>query len=216
MYLLLLVTFVIAQNTDKGKLSYAIHGGLNLYNLNGTDAVGANLENEFKPGYHAGVDVQLPIAPMFFFQPGLLYITKGAKHVDSKSTSKYRLAYLEMPLNVVYKSMLGNGYIMVGFGPYISYGVGGKIFTKTGSATTESVIKFRNTVLIGDPLLVNYFKQFDGGGNVIAGYEMASGIFCQIHTQFGMLKINPEDRRISNNQSSITNTGFGLSTGYRF
>ena len=48
----------------------------------------------------------------------------------------------------------------------------------------------------GDPLTVPYFKAFDAGGNIFAGYEMASGIFFQLNTQFGMLKINPEDKRI--------------------
>jgi hypothetical protein len=31
-----------------------------------------------------------------------------------------------------------------------------------------------------------------------------------------MLKINPEDRRISDDKSSVKNTGFGLSFGFRF
>jgi hypothetical protein len=37
-----------------------------------------------------------------------------------------------------------------------------------------------------------------------------------IHTYswFGMLKINPENKWISDDKSSIKNTGFGLSLGY--
>jgi len=215
-YFLLSALFVNAQNEDKGKYSYAIIGGLNMQALNGKNPDGTNLDNRLKPGYLVGVNVSIPIVPMFFFQPGLLYITKGANHVAEQSTSKYTLSYVEMPLNVVYKSLLGNGYVMIGFGPYISYGVGGKVLTKSGSETVETAVEFRNVVMIGDPLFVNYFRPIDAGGNAFAGYEMASGIFCQLHTQLGMLKINPEDRRIRNDQSSIKNAGFGISTGYRF
>lgn len=61
-----------------------------------------------------------------------------------------------------------------------------------------------------------YFKAFDAGANVFAGYEMANRIFFQLNTQLGLLKINPEDKRITNDETSIKNTGFGISLGYRF
>ena len=71
----------------------------------------------------------------------------------------------------------------------------------------------------GDPTSVTYLKAFDAGGNIFAGYELASGIFIQLDTQLGMLKINPEDNRtepVYSDKSSVKNTGFGLSVGYRF
>jgi hypothetical protein len=64
--------------------------------------------------------------------------------------------------------------------------------------------------------MTTFLRAFDAGGNIFAGYELASGIFIQLNTQLGMLKINPEDRRISNDLLSIKNTGFGFSIGYRF
>jgi hypothetical protein len=102
---------------------------------------------------------------------------------------------------------------MLGFGPYIGYAIGGKVKPESGSATE---IEFKNVVEIGDPTSVTYFKAFDAGGNIFAGYELAGGIFLQLDTQFGMLKINPEDKRIADDKSSLKNTGFGLSIGYRF
>jgi hypothetical protein len=48
---------------------------------------------------------------------------------------------------------------------------------------------------------------------------MAGGIFLQLNGQLGMLKINPEDKRIItvySDKLSVKNTGFGLSLGYRF
>jgi len=203
----------MAQSSDKGKISFAILGGVNFQNLNGKDAAGDKLKNDLLIGYHAGVNIQIPVVPEFFFQPGLLYSLKGSKITEGSDTYKVKISYLELPLNFVYKAMLGKGYFFLGFGPYIAYAIGGKIMPESGSATD---IEFTKTVETGDPESVKYYKAFDAGGNIFAGYELAIGIFLQLNTQLGMLKINPEDKRISDDKSSVKNTGFGLSIGYRF
>jgi len=216
MILMLSSTLAIAQSTDRTKASFGILGGVNLQNLNGKDQSGNKLENDMLIGYHAGVNIQIPIVPEFYFQPGLLFSTKGAKNTVGPVTTTYKLSYIELPLNLVYKGLLGNGYVMVGFGPYIAYGIMGKVKYEGGTASIEPDIEFKNVVESTDPLTTTYFKALDAGGNIFAGYEMAGGIFLQLNTQFGMLKINPEDNRISDDESVIKNTGFGLSLGYRF
>jgi hypothetical protein len=41
---------------------------------------GDMLENDMIVGYHVGFNVQIsPLVPEFYFQPGLLFSTKGAK-----------------------------------------------------------------------------------------------------------------------------------------
>ena len=43
--------------------------------------------------------------------------------------------------------------------------------------------------------------------------------FFQLDAQLGMIKINPKDNRVEpiySDKSSVKNTGFGLSVGYRF
>jgi len=152
-------------------------------------------------GFHAGVNLQLPVAPEFYFQPGLLFSTKGAKI----STTSYKLSYIELPLNFVYKALVGNGYFMLGFGPYVAYGIGGKD------------IEFKKTVETGDSDAIKYFKPFDAGANLFFGYELPAGLFLQLNTQLGLLDINPEDNRIAgDNESTLKNTGYGISLGYRF
>jgi hypothetical protein len=214
--LLISITVANAQGTDKSKLSFAILGGVNLQNLTGTDFTGDKLTNDMLVGYHIGVNAQIPIVPEFYFQPGLLFSTKGAKTTTGSLTSTYKLSYVELPLNFVYRGLLGSGYVIVGFGPYVAYGIGGKVVTKGGDVSLDTDIEFTNTVEVGDPLLTTYFKAFDAGGNVFAGYEMAGGLFAQMNAQLGMLKINPEDKRITNDETSVKNTGFGFSVGYRF
>lgn len=207
--LMLSATFATAQ------MSFGILGGVNFQNINGKNRSGDKLENDMILGYHAGVNVQIPIAPGVFFQPGVLFSTKGAKNTVSSLTTTTNLSYIEVPLNLVYKAQLGNGFFMLGLGPYIGYGIMGKSKTEGGSVSVEMDIEFQNVVEIGDPI-APYYKALDAGGNILFGFEMAGGIFAQANAQLGMLKINPEYKILSDDKSSFKNTGFGLSLGYRF
>jgi hypothetical protein len=213
-------TLVSAQSMGNSGMRFGVLGGVNFQNLNGKDYSGDQLENDMIIGFHAGVNVLIPIAPEFYFQPGLLFSTKGAKNVSevlgTTFTTTIKLSYVELPLNLVYRGALSNGFVLVGFGPYIGYGIGGKRTIEGGPVTVENDIVFQSVVETDDEPTTPYLKAFDAGANVFAGYEMASGIFVQLNAQLGLLNINPEDKRITDDKSSIKNTGFGLSLGYRF
>ncbi|MBW6479275.1 MAG: PorT family protein [Bacteroidales bacterium] len=214
--LLLSATLTFAQSIQRTGPAFGLLGGVNFQNLNGKEMNGDNLEYDMIVGYHLGANIQIPLVPEFYFQPGLLFSTKGAKTETGPVTSTYNLSYLELPLNFVYKGLLGAGYVMVGFGPYVGYGIIGKAKHEGGSLSLENDIEFTNTVEAGDPLTTTYFKPLDVGGNVFVGYEMAGGLFIQLNAQLGMLEINPEDNRFPANDLAMKNTGFGLSLGYRF
>ncbi len=218
MMLLLTGSITMAQST--GKLSVGVLGGVNFQNLTGKDAGGDKLTNDMILGYHAGLNIQIPIAPEFYFQPGLQFSTKGAKKtytiLGNEITRTTKLSYIELPLNLVYKGALGNGFVMLGFGPYVGYAIGGKYLTEGGSVTIDNKIVFKGTIDEADDESHATFKTLDMGGNIFAGYEMSNGIFFQFDTQLGMIKINPENKGNSNDKTSVKNTGFGLSLGFRF
>jgi hypothetical protein len=214
--LLLLISVSAAMAQGPGRMSVGILGGVNFQNLNGKDFTGDKLENDLIVGFHAGVNVQIPVAPEFYFQPGVLFSTKGAKHTGDVITGTTSISYIEVPLNLVYKGLLGNGYVLLGLGPYVGYGIMGKVKIEGGSETLDSDIEFQNVVELTDPLAVPYYKAFDVGGNIFFGYEMLGGIFAQLNAQLGMLNINPEYKIMPDDKSSVKNTGFGFSLGYRF
>lgn len=205
-----------AQTAERGNIAFGILGGVNFQNLTGTNHTGGKLENDLMTGFHAGINILIPVAPEFYFQPGLLYSLKGAKNTSGVLTSTTKVSYIEMPLNLVYRGRLGNGFVLLGFGPYIGYGIGGKVTTTGGGASLDTDVTFQNSVALTDPLLDTYYKTFDAGGNIFAGYETGSGLFFQLNTQLGMLKVNPENAWYTNDEASIKHTGFGLSLGYRF
>lgn len=214
--IILSATITEAQTIENGRVTFGILGGVNFQNLTGQGHSGDKLANNLLTGYHAGFNIQMPIGPEFYFQPGLLYSLKGAKNTSGALNTTTKLSYIEMPLNLVYRGKLGRGYILLGFGPYVGYGIGGKVTTTGGGVTVETDVAFQNSVALTDPVLNTYFKTFDAGGNLFAGYEMASGIFFQFNTQLGMLKNNPENAWFPNDEASIKHTGFGISLGYRF
>lgn len=203
------------QDNNMSKIRFAILGGVNYQNLTGKDFTGRDLNTDGIIGFHGGVNAQIRIADEFYFQPGLLFTTKGAKINEAVSTT-YNLSYVELPLNLVYKSKLGTGYMMLGFGPYVAYGVAGKTSYTDGNLKVDSDIEFTNVIELTDPLTKNYVKPLDLGANIFFGYELAGGIFIQLNTQFGMINSSPEDKRFPGGETSIKNTGFGLSLGYRF
>ncbi len=218
MIFMLTISSAIAQSTENTKV-FGILGGINVQNFNGKDNNGDKLENDMIIGYHAGINIQIPLAAEFYFQPGLLFSTKGSESSYGTLTGTYNLSYIELPLNLVYKGLLGNGHIILGFGPYIGYGIMGKATLESNSAGIETDIEFTNVVESDDSYSTTHFRPFDAGGNILIGYEGAGGLFLQLNAQLGMLEINPEDKRVVavyGEQLSVKNTGFGLSLGYRF
>lgn len=216
-FLMLSTNLVVAQQSgDQSKVSFGLLGGVNFQNLTGKDASGDDLNNDMVIGYHVGANIQIPIVPEFYFQPGLMFTTKGAKNSSGLITETVKLSYVTMPLDFVYKGLLGNGYVMVGFGPYLGYGVGGSAKFEGDNISLTSDVEFTNTVEVTADPLVPYYKPLDVGANIFVGYEMSNGIFMQLNADLGLVSISPEDKRILNDESNVKNTGFGVSLGYRF
>jgi hypothetical protein len=209
----------------QAQAGFGIQGGINLQNINGKDGSGEKLTNSLITGFHAGVNINIPVATDFYFQPGLLFAVKGSKNdffsPPTKASGDYatttRISYLELPLNLLYRPLVGKGHILLGFGPYIAYGIGGKENSDFGSLSYERKVKFKNSVSDMTDLIKNaYYRPFDAGANIFFGYELSNGIFFQLDAQLGMLKINPEYSWINDDKRSYKNTGFGFSLGYRF
>jgi len=210
----------------QAQVGFGILGGVNFQNINGKDNSGTKLENGLLTGFHAGVNVNIPMAPDFYFQPGLLFSVKGARNDffspptkaegDFETTTK--LSYIEMPLNLLYRPQLGKGYMLLGFGPFIAYGLGGSENSDfLGLASYERSVKYKNKVTNFTELLENaYYRPFDAGANIFFGYELSLGVFIQLNAQLGLLKINPEYAGESDSKASYKNTGYGISIGYRF
>jgi len=211
-----------AQETTRtsGKTSFGIRGGVNFQNINGKDMNDNKLDNDILSAFHAGITVDIPIATDFYFQTALLYSMKGAKSKNAflgqPINSEVNISYIEIPLNLLYKPMLGNGHMLLGFGPYAALGVNGKVKYSGGNSSVDRDIKFQNKVSLTDANNVAYIRPVDAGANLLIGYEFASKFSFQLNAQLGLLNINPEYQVAVNDKTAARNTGFGLSVGYKF
>lgn len=208
-----------ALSQEMEKATFGLRGGINFQNINGKDANGNNPKFDLVTRFNAGVVADIPVAPEFYFQPGLLYTTKGAKSsgnfLGANTNGEYNISYLELPLSLLYKPLLGQGHLLLGFGPYAAYGLGGKAKFEVANVSDKRDIVFAknySSVLHYG----QYFKRMDFGGNLFFGYELSNGFSVQLNTQLGLVKINADNTTYPNDNTSFKNTGFGISIGYMF
>lgn len=211
--LLLALTTTALALGSKAQTTFGLRAGVNFQNINGKEFDGSDVEGKLKTGFNIGVNAEVPVAPDFYLQPGVLFTTKGTKHKDDDDI-KTNLSYIEVPINFVYKPTLGTGKLILGIGPYVAFAVGGKYNDQNDK---EHDIKFENEITAAQYLNHPYYaKRLDFGGNLLAGYEFSNKFSFQLNAQLGMVNINPEIEGVSNDKTKHKNTGFGVSLGYRF
>ena len=219
LFMIFLLLFGLNANSQDRGISFGIRGGANLQTFTGKDINGDKLELDLVPRFNGGIALEFPIVDEFRFQTGLMYASKGAKSTSDflglDMAAEYNLSYIEMPFNFLFKPVLGNGNFLLGFGPYVSYGFGGKANFTVNNLSTEEDIVFANEYDGLNPLDWKYFKRFDYGANIFVGYELSSGLLVQLNTQLGFAKINADKTSVPD-ESKFMNIGYGISLGYNF
>jgi hypothetical protein len=141
---------------------------------------GGSETSDGKVGLTAGVVAEVPIADQIAFQPALGYIQKGGKQNFNGGDSKLLLNYIELLLNVLYKAPAGNGRFFAGLGPSLAFGMSGK-YKEDGEPDED--IEFGNNED------TDHLKPLEIGGNILAGYEFANGLFVAINYNMGLNNI---------------------------
>ena len=150
---MLLLFAVVLMSAAAFSQGFGVRAGVTLQNITG-EADGEDLESALQPGFHAGVFYEISVASDFYFQPNLLFNMKGAK--DDDIDANMNLGYIELPLHFLYKPQLGSGKIIVGFGPYVAYGVTGKL---KGDGDDVD-IKFKNDLSLEEAIEMATFETF--------------------------------------------------------
>lgn len=211
------IAALVFFTTAQAQATFTLRTGVNLQNINGTDANGDKLTNEVALRYNVAALVNIPVAPDFSVQTGAVFETKGDKQnsiiLNVKNTDNIQLNYVQIPFNLVYSPVVGSGRVLLGFGPFAAYGVGGKVITNENKPGQKVV--WTNEVLASDNGF-HYFKPLEFGANFLFGYEFFEHLQLQFNAQLGLTKINPPDARISNDKTTKKNTGFGVSLGWKF
>jgi hypothetical protein len=206
---LALATTVFAL-TSQAQVTFGARAGINFQNVKGEDGNGMDDNNKIKTGVNLGVNAEIPVAPEFYVQPGILFTTKGAKDKTYRKINA-RYSYIEIPINLLFKPELGDGKLLLGFGPYVAFAVGGSYTNANGD---KRDYEFANKITLAEAT-TPHAKRMDFGGNLLAGYELSSKLSFQLNAQLGMVKINPKIEGIAN-EGKYKHAGFGFSVGYRF
>ena len=199
--------FAQSEKYSLGSTTFGVTAGVNWNNINGKTATGDKLDNNVKTGFNGGVNVEFPVSNGFYLQPGVEYRQKGS---ELKNGDKLVLSYIDIPVNFIYKPRLGMGGMLLGFGPYVGFGINGKL--KAANGTDRKVI-YNNSYSTNEAQDIQ-FKKLDAGANFMLGYEFKSKLSAALKAQLGLIDINP-DTNIPGDETRYRNTGFGLSLGYR-
>ena len=151
-----------------------------------------------------------------YFQTGLFLSRKGQSRefsfYKSDSLNEYvqqtlTINYIDVPVTLVYKSGIqGKGRVILGVGVTPSYIIGGRNKLKAQGTYNDTPFtnNINNQIANGKPVAA-----FDIGVNVIAGYELPTGLFFRAYYTAGT-------RDIGLGGEIDKNRMWGISAGYLF
>ena len=185
--------FGMKSQAQDQALQFGVKAGVNLSNFTGDYE-----SKDAKVGFNAGLTVDYALSPEIYLLSGLEFTTKGAKFKDEDNASVTANSYyLQLPIHLGYKFKVADDTkLVLHAGPYLAYGVGGKIKTKLGSLSTETDF-FEDGV-----------KRFDAGLGLGAGVEFGK-FSVGLGYDFGLTKLADGD-------GSPKNMNASLSVGYKF
>lgn len=158
--ILALVAIVMALNVSAQDLRWGAVGAVN-FSWMRTKAAGVAISSDSYIGFQAGAKAEMDLADYltdgFFADGALVYNLKGGSY----SGSHTNLGYLQIPLNLGYRTPLSNDVSFIaGLGPYFGLGVLGKDVVKEGGTKLK-------TDVFGESM-----QRFDFGLNYKLGVEM--------------------------------------------
>ncbi|MEO8404712.1 MAG: outer membrane beta-barrel protein [Chitinophagaceae bacterium] len=196
---ILLATLAVIAITSisQAQFKIGIKAGGNLAEQRVTSSAnGSYYSNNHIKSYHAGVIADMKIAENVYLQPQILYTRKGSTLLSTTdaTSSRVRLNYIDVPVNLLYKLPLSFGKIFAGTGATFSYGFSGK-----------QQINGQQQKIYHD---VKTWKHEDLALNFTAGLELNNGLFASINSQKGLLDV------YKTSNTSVKNKSLSVSVGY--
>lgn len=215
--LISLSTFAQDKSGDAG-ITYGVKAGVTFPTFSASD-IGDQTAKSITSFYVGGV-VNIPVHSMLSVQPGLTLIGKGGKltsgTVGSSDFFEYTPLYLEVPVNVVASFEAGPGKVFVGAGPYLSFGIGGKLKTEATvlglTASDSKDLKFGTNSSTDNS---KHLKSLDFGLNFLLGYQLTNGLSINGGYGLGLTNINPS-ADIEGNKASFKNSVVSVGLGFAF
>ena len=213
---------------SSGQISIGLSAGSNL----ATTSISLRDLSTFKInpsfGFNVNLIVEYNLNPTFSLWSGLSISQKGFNQhikyfyrpdVDSTADMTSKLTYLEIPIYLKFNTKINESNFFYGVGPYISYGLKGKITTEiTGrnNSTYVDIIKWdKSTDYLTSDLVESYgyskIKRFDFGIGTVVGYKYKNFMVTASY-KFGLHNFMWEYSQ----DEKMSNSCLSLSVGYFF
>lgn len=214
---------VNAQEKTKSTspVTFGVKAGFNASTLSKYDGYdGYDNDQKLKPGFNAGVFVNIPVAEKFSVQPEVLFSQLGSKteereqyYVNSdrfrrETDYKKTLNYLTVPVMVQY-NILPQLYVEAG--PEFGFLLGGKDkgdFTLTqtsGNVTTSQTTSFSENIV------KDLHNKFNFGIGIGAGYYFTQNFGVTARFTAGITDIYKH-----NTGDAVRNNAFQVGVAYKF
>lgn len=201
-FLLSVVAMMIAA-VAFGQVTWGVEAGPNFSSYTYKPNDGDKTTSKIHTDLRAGITADIPLGSDFYVGTGLFYMGKGGVNKNN-SNFKVTLSYLQLPINILYKIEAGPGKIVLGAGPYLAYGLGGKYKYQQGGLSLES--KAFEDESDNDKL-----KRFDAGVGITVGYQLPVNLYIGLNADLGL--VNAYD---NSDYGKFHNTSFAVSLGYKF
>jgi len=216
----------LRSNAQNEKSSAIIKGGVNFANVSVTNN-GRVDDAKMLTSFQVGIQGDIYLAPILYLQPGVFFTGKGTKSQTgtegslnwSRATSNPY--YIEVPVNLIFKTPGKGAKFFAGAGPYLGIGIAGDNKVEGAIAgvgfSSKQHIKWSND----DPTTLNeeegsgfgIMKRFDYGLNGTAGIE-ASGLVIAANYGLGLAKLQSGSNSGEDNNNK--NRVFSLTVGFKF
>lgn len=224
LFSLLLITST-SQAQEK-KSSFILRGGANFANVsinNDGDVDDAKSLTTFQLGFIA----DLKLAPILYLQPGILFTGKGTKTQtgDEDDATWYKATtnpyYIEVPVNLVFKTPGKHTRFFAGAGPYLGIGIAGKNKVRGSLLGTDFSSEEKIEWSDDDPTTLDFeegagfgiLKRFDYGLNGLIGIE-TSNLVLGAHYGLGLAKL--QSGSDSGDDNNNKHRVFSVTLGFKF
>jgi OOP family OmpA-OmpF porin len=197
--LLIVVVLLCVHQMSFSQLHLGIWGGPQVTSVKETNQI-PGWESDIKPRYsnrsgiNLGLLIQMPISSRLYFQPSLMYSSKGRKYYHStdstasvitdtiSAASNMGINYIEFPLNVTYKIPLSSkAKFLLSAGPYVGFFYSGKQKFETRIYSTNNFKSEEAKLETGKS--EGKINTFDAGFNVRAGFEIGNVLITGFMSQ---------------------------------
>lgn len=190
------------QTQAQEDVRFGIKAGANLMTLGKLNFLGSDYDFKYKPGFQAGVYMDLPLGNGVALMPEVLFSQKGGKIDETVGGNRGEInstvSYIDVPVLIGFRPSAG---LSVFVGPQASFLV-----------DQRSEI-FVNGAQRGDDITTKEnMRKSIAGGVVGLGYNLTPNVNINARYVMDFQGAMKEDQ----DQDDLKNSGFALSLGYTF